>query len=280
VNVANIVYGLSAPPPPPPTGLSATFSGGAYTLSWDAVDGATGYQVLACGDFTSLPNAGAEDCLVLARTEGTEIAGLELPPTWACWFFVRSIGPSGRLSYTAASLLISSPATPPGQTIKQSRNFNLNTEGTKTNLTYASSRLELTNANAPGVWLSPIVDSGSATLAEITFRPGTANDADDPLLNTDPFSVPSIAADQWGMLTAQPSGLVAMLMPPWPDTEQVWLVEFRTSADGVLYSDWQAVGFGASLARVFRYWQARVTMSRVNPPYRPALRHFNVVLTH
>jgi len=276
--IASLVFGLSTPPPPAPTGMALTQTGGnTYTLSWDEVDGAVGYQVLSCGDTTSLPNVGAEDCLVLARTVEAELTGLELPPSQQCRFFVRSIGLNGRLSFTAATVSIATPATPPGQSIALTRTFTLNSEGTLTNLTWASSRLELVSAGTAGVYLSPEVDLTTIAATELTIRPATANDADDPTLNSDPFIVPSIAADQWGVVSSGPS-VVGMLMPPWPDAAQTWKFEIRTF-DGTVWSDWATWPVYSAINRTISKYQIRVTMTRASAPYRPALRGLKVVAT-
>jgi predicted phage tail protein len=274
-----LVFGLAAPPPEAPTGLAITNTGGnTYEVTWDAVPGAEGYQVLTGGDTTGLPNVGAEDCLVLARTVGPILSGLELPPSQACRFFVRSVGASGRLSWAAATIAISTPATPAGETIKNTTTCNLSGSGTLTNLTWSGSRLELTNPNAVGTWLSPEIDTGAETLTELTMRPQTANDADDPTISSDPFTVPSIGADQWGVITIGPA-VVGMVMPPWPDDIQAWVFEVRTKSMGI-WSDWAVVPVFSSIRRAFRQYQVRVTMSRRSAPYRPALRGLVVVTTN
>lgn len=273
-----LVFGLSAPPPEPPTGLVATNTGGnTYTLSWDAVEGAVGYQVLFGGDTTTKPNVGAEDCLVLARVEGTTLAGLELPPGRACRFWVRSVGRSGRLSFTAAEVNVASPATPAGEVIKLTTTHTLS-GGTLTNLTWDSgaSMLRVADPDLDGVWTSPEIDTGAETVTELTFRPGTANDAEDPDLDSDPFTVPSIAADQWGLFADR---TVGMIFPPWPDAMQAWKFEVRTKSGGV-YSDWGVVAPCASVRRSFREYQIRVTMNRREEPYIPALRTLVTVTTN
>lgn len=284
---AVLVYGLSAPPPPPPTGLGATSSGNTYTLTWTAAPGAAGYQVLYGGDAgTGKPNDGAEDCMVLARVIGgstTTLAGLELAPGLAHRFWVRSQAGNGRLSETAATVLVASAAAPSGETIKQTRVMNLSGEGTNGNTEWSAgeSRLVLTNpaATAGGSWTSPeITPGGGVSLTELTLRPATANDADDPAINTDPFRVPSVAADQWGVVTVGPP-VVGMLMPPWPDNEQTWLFEVRTH-DGSAWGAWETLAPCASIRRAFGMYQVRVTMSRRTAPYRPALRGLTAVLTH
>ncbi len=89
-------------------------------LSWAAVDGAAGHQVLFGGDTTTMPNVGSEDCLVLGRVTDPEITGLELPPGVACRFYVRSAGNSGRLSFLSSTVEIAIPATPAGDSIEDS----------------------------------------------------------------------------------------------------------------------------------------------------------------
>jgi hypothetical protein len=280
--IATVAYGLAADPPPPPASLTITQTlGNTYTLSWPPVDDAIAYQVLAGGDpGTGLPNDGAEDCLVLARPQDPELAGLELPPGRSCSFWVRSVNRAGRLSWTATSATIATPATPGGQSIKQTRTINLSSEGTLTNLVYngGASRLELDDPDADGVLLGPDVDPGSVSMTELTFRPGTANDADDPTLAEMSMRLPSIEADQWGVVSTSPF-VVGMLMPPYPDELQGWLFEVRTH-DGAVWGDWAPLAFCASIARVFGRWQVRATLSRERQPYRPALRSLVVVLTH
>ena len=290
--IANIVYGLTLPPPSTPgTPTIVPTGGNTYTLQWNDVEGAVGYQVLACGnDGSTLPNGGAEGCLVLARTEISELAGLELPPGRSCTFWVRSVGASGRLSFGAGEATIATPATPVGETIKLTRTFSLGSEGTLTNLTWATGptpdRLELTNPAlvGGGVYLSPVADTSSLTLTELTIRPATANDADDPALNTDPFTVPSISADQWGVVTGGVGGsgepVVGMLMPPWPDSAQGWTFEVRTSEENVLFTEWEEFPFGSSVRRALRYFQVRMTMKRLHAPYKPGLEGLVVVATH
>ncbi len=280
--IGRLVIGLAVEPPPPPKNVALTNTGGnTYTLSWDPVEGAVEYQVLFAGDTTSLPNAGAEDCLVLARVPGTSLTGLELPPNQPCRFYVRSVGANGRLSFTATTILIAMPATPPGEIIKDSRAHDLQNTGTGVNTTYnvGAARLEMTNPAIPATWASDEIDTGNPTTTEITFRPGTANDADDPTVASDPFKVPSIAADQWG-ITAPPAALpVGMLMPPWPDTEQGWLFEFRTH-DGSAWTAYETVAPCKSIKRTIEKYQVRVTMARTTAPYRPALRGLTVVCTN
>ena len=273
-----LAYGLGTTPPAPPTGLTLTQIGTSYKLTWTPVDGASGYQVLFGGDTTSGPNVGAEDCLVAARTTDAELAGLVLPAGQACRFFVRSVSSTLRPSFTASTINLSSPAVPAGMSIESTRTFALNSEGTRTNVTWDSgqSRLELTSPSSDGVYLTPEIDRGTLAAGILSLRIKTANDAADPTLDSDPFTVPSVAADQWGVVSVGPA-VVGMLMPPFPDDEQTWLIEARTY-DGVIWRDWSTIskggldGIGAGSLVTFSKYQIRVTMRRAHAPYRPALR--------
>lgn len=281
--IASVVFGLAAPPPPPPEDLEATQTGGnTYALTWSAVEDAVAYVVMTGGDpGTGLPNDGAEDCLILARTEATSLAGLELAPGESITWWVRSVGANGRMSHTASSVTVASPATPPGQSIKTTAAFDLSTEGTLTNLVWDATdgRLELDDPDEDGVWLSAEMDPGALTATELTFRIETSNDAADPALENFDLVVPSIEADQWGVVEISTDPVVGMLMPPYPDASQTWTLEVRTH-DGTLWSDWQALAPCAAINRTFREWQVRVTLRRTRFPYRPALRGLTVVLTH
>lgn len=280
--IASVVFGLAAPPLPPPVNLTITQTGGnTYALTWDAVDGAVAYVVMTGGDAgTGLPNDGAEDCLILARVDTTSLTGLELPPGESITFWVRSVGANGRMSFTAASVTEADPALPPGQTIKQSEDLDLENDGTLTDLAWdgSQSRLEL-DGEEFGVYRSEEFDTGSLTACELTFRIATANDAADPDLEDFDLVMPSIEADQWGVIAVSPDYLVGMLMPPYPDDAQSWVVEFRTF-DGLVWSDWTALAPCAAINRTFSKWQARVLLERTRFPYRPALRGLTVVLTH
>lgn len=279
VRVAMLVMGLAAEPPAAPTGLTATNTGGnAYDLAWDAVDGAASYAVLACAASTSRPKVGAENAVVIARVTEPTLTGLDLPPGQAVRFFVRSVSGAGRLSFDAATVNVATPATPPGKSIKGTRTFTLNTEGTTTNLSWATDRLRLTNAANPGVYLTPWVDLTTVTLSELTARVLHLNDATDPAINTDPFTAPSIAADQWGIVDTTSGPVVGMLFPPWPDSEIGLTIEVQTN-DGVVDSDWAPLPVGASIERLFQKYRLRVTMTRGHAPYRPGLAGLVAVVT-
>lgn len=276
---AILVFGLAALPPAAPTGLVATqVSGNRYKLTWDAVDGAVGYQVLYGGlDFFGYPNAGGESCLVLARTTDPELDGLDLAAGYDADFWVRSVGSSGRLSFDAATVTVSNPPPPVGETIKSETNFVLSDDGTPDNLEWNGDYLNLDNANAEGVWTSDEVDTGSTSLGELTMQPGLINDAADPAINTDPFSAPSIAADQWGIVDS--SRTVAMLFPPWPDSVQSWTFEVQLYNAGT-WGDWQTLSPCGSIRAVFSSYRIRVRMKRSAAPYRPGIRELTVIVTH
>lgn len=282
---AGLSLGLSKEPPAAPTGLTLTqVVGNTYTLAWDAMDGAVGYQVLAGGETTSLPNAGAEDCFVLARTTAAELAGLELPPGAAVRFYVRSVGSNGRMSVASATVNESSPALPAGSTLKDDTDHDLSASGTAVDVTWdgTDNRLELDapgTPGTPGVWTSDEVDLTTSTDSELTVRILTANDHADPTIDDDPFNVPSLAADQWGTLVSGSPFTVGMLNPPYPDNAQTWLVEVRTH-DGTVWSGWSELAPFAALQRTFQKYQVRVTMAQSAEVYRPALRGVRVIVTH
>lgn len=278
---AGLSLGLSKEPPAAPTGLTLTqIVGNTYTLAWDAVDGAVGYQVLAGGVTTAQPNVGAEDCFVLARTVTPELAGLELPPGAAVRFFVRSVGSNARMSVASATVNESSPALPAGSSLKDDTDHDLSVSGTAVDVTWdaGDSRLELDTPGTPGVWTSDEIDLGTSTDCELTVRVLTANDHADPTIDDDPFNVPSLAADQWGTVVSGSPFTVGMLNPPYPDNAQTWVVEVRTH-DGTMWSGWSVLAPFASLQRTFLKYQVRVTMDRLTAPYRPALRGVRVIVT-
>lgn len=278
------VFNLGQQPPPPPAFAELIQKlDNTYTLRWNAVEEATGYQVLAGGDPSSTkPNTGAEDCLVVARTQATELTGLELAPGQPAEFWIRSSIDSGRLSVwtrdhkAAAQASVATAATPAGQSIRTTRVFDLSAEGTLSNAVYnaTDTRLEMDNPAADAVWTSPEIDLGSAIDSGMTVRLETANDADDPQFRDAIFRVPSIDADQWGIV----SPVLVMITPPYPDTEQTWLIEARTH-DGASWTPWSALGAFAERSAAIQKYQIRVTMSRLSFPYRPALRGLTVVIT-
>lgn len=277
--------GREAPPPPAFAELVREMDN-SYTLRWSAVEEADGYQVLAGGDPSStFPNAGAEDCFVLARTAETELTGLELPPGESVQFWIRSSLDSGRLSvWTPAHLAAATAATglvpaPTGEAIRDTKSFDLSSEGIYENCEWnaAESRLEMINPAADAVWTSPEVDLGSSTDTELTYLLNTSNDADDPRFIDDVFRMPSIEADQWGLRLESPSS-VGMLTPPFPDEQQSWSVEVRTH-DGSSWSAWSPMLPFSSTSRLVERYQYRVTMVRGSFPYRPALRGLTGVAT-
>lgn len=278
----SLVIGYSGPLLAAPGGLTLTAtSGNTYTLAWSAVTDAVEYQVLFGGNANAMPNAGAEDCLVLARTVETSITGLELPPGQSCTFYVRAVGSNQRMSATAGSVTQASPATPPGETIRATQGthaFDLSMVGTRTNVTWNATdgRLEQVNAGSAGVWLSPEVDFTTAAMTELTFRPQTDNAAQDISISSAPLTAPSVAADQWGTVDAQRT--LGMVFPPWPDNEVGWVFAINIF-DGAAWGGWQTWLPCASVLRTCRKYQVRVTLRRNRAPYRAGLRGLTVVGT-
>lgn len=295
----NVVLGFFLRPPVETSGVFVTaIAGNRYRLTWQlAVYGPgdpetfppdpVGYRVLTGGNYTApgLPQTGLDgnqDCLVLARTVGIEPRTLDvtLPPATRCDFWVESVGPNGRLATTyLAHVSISSPALPTGQSVKLATSFTLASDGTRTNLAWNATtlRLELVNANLPGVWTSQDVDTTTITAGELAYRIGTGNDADDPAIQDVLFQAPTLEADSWGVVSNSPK-LVGMVKAPNPDSLQTYLVEVRTF-DGVIWSDYAPLAVFVSLARTFRKYTVRVTIKRTKEPYKPALRAFDVVVT-
>lgn len=277
---------------PPPASGSLTFdaAAGTYTLEWDAVEGAVEYQVLVFGDPSALPNNGAEDCLVLDRTSATSISGLVLASGEDYVFYIRSVGSSGRLSWTALEVDVDPAGTPTGKTIKATDVFDLSTDGTATDCTWngTTGRLEMDNPATPAVWTSGEVDTGSSSAGRIAVRLRTANDweSSDDANTSDiedlAFAIPSIEADQFG--AGSTGGEVVMLMPPY-DTEvgdgaQGWSVRVRTKSGGV-WSSWSSLAHCAGHApAAWQQYEVEVTLTSGAVPYRPGLRGVTVVVTH
>ncbi|MEM1183702.1 MAG: phage tail protein [Planctomycetota bacterium] len=273
---------LASPPPPPPSNPTATLEAdGTYTLTADPREGAAGYQWLAGGDTTTRPNVGAEDCHLLVRSIEPEVAGLRLPPGVATRFFVRSIAPSGRLSFTASTVVVTSPATPPELAVLSTRAYDLSTQGSIDNLAWdaADGRLELVDASSPGTWTSPVEDLGAERSIDVAARLATSNDTRDISIQLAPLRIPSIAADQFGLVTGGQTGQVGMLFPPYPESELSYQLEIRTSIDGVAFGAWSSVGLYAVRTVTARFVQVRVRLGRQQAPYRPGLRVVSVVLS-
>ncbi|MCC6428335.1 MAG: hypothetical protein IT435_16125 [Phycisphaerales bacterium] len=309
--IAVLVYGLSAPPPPVPALDSpATVrdgSTGSYALHWlsweeafvgppplpDATPTESFMVMFGTRAFlgTVTPPGGFAydtyshaNCVIQSRPGKTvrSVTGLRLAVGQPYKFYVRSVGANGRMNVgiELPEFSIASPVAPPGKSVKGTRTFALNSEGTLTNLTWDGTNgwLRQTSSASPGIYLSPEVDLTTVTASELMvwFNPGNA--AEDPALNTNPFQVPSIEADQWGVVSVGPA-VVKMLCPPYPDDRQALLVEARTY-DGAVWSDWTAIAVGQSISRLFRKYQIRVTLSRSKTPYRPALRGLVGVVVH
>src|SRR5690606_13638259 len=101
--------------------------------------------------------------------------------------------------------------------------------------------------------------------------------ADDVAVGTLLFLVPSLEADQWGVIDG--SGTVGMRMPPLPDDSILVLQELRQSSYGVSWDPWEPVDPLARTPMLKRYRQFRVDFERSAAPYRPALRTVKIVVT-
>ena len=293
--------GLGLPPVVPPATVIALQVGGAgnrFQIAWDGVFGATAYQLLGCSLATGNPNGGAEDAIEIARVGVNGAGPFILPPGRAARFYVRCFGPGaagGRPSIYVRGLDIAGTSVPApvGQAVKHTYAANLTAGGggTFTNSAWdaGQSRLEIANAasnGGRGVWVSPVVDTGSLTLTELTIDPKCANDAELAAINSgiyDLMAVPSIEAEQWGTVSGSGAGVqVGMLMPPWPMDLHGYLFEIQTSADNVVWGAWQAISYGQAISATLRYYRVRVTLSRKTQgtPYRAALKSLAVVGTH
>ncbi|MEO0511842.1 MAG: hypothetical protein AAF108_02980 [Planctomycetota bacterium] len=278
------VFGLGEAYPDPPAFASLDqLEGNTYRLSWNPVPGVDGYQVLAGGNPDStLPNVGAEGCFVLQRTSDTQI-DVELTPGQSEQFWVRSVV-AGRLSVwqngtpAGQTASVASAATAVGQSIRGTEVFDLSSEGTLENAEYTDGELQMINPGEAAVWTSPEVDLITEQVTQLTVKLETANDTDDPIISTDPFELPSVEADQWGVVSDSPIR-VGMLTPPFPDNELVWTREVRTAGNRDNLGPWQTLNAMASLEASMRKYQIRITMTRQTTPYRPSLRGVTVVVT-
>ncbi|GMV26940.1 MAG: hypothetical protein AMXMBFR58_29710 [Phycisphaerae bacterium] len=275
-----LVLGLSEPAPELWGNASFTqLTGNTYRFSYDRDAGPVEHEAVEFVICTGGDAGDLVDCMVVERT--TELFyDVELTPGLACRWFVRAVGANGRMTLNAIQAAVSSPATPPGQSIKLSRSFALDSEGTRTNLTWDSgdSRLELTDPDEDGVYLTPEIDTGSLSMTELTFRLLTANATLDPTISAAVMGVPGLEADQWGVVATGPH-VVGMLAPPYPDQTLTYGVRVRTH-DGTAWGDWSAWQAGTSINRMLRYYQAEITIARSKDPYRPAIRALDVVATH
>lgn len=274
-----IAFGLGELPPPPPDDVVATQEeGSTYKLSWGAVDGAIGYQVIYGGPFSgsALPNDGAEDAYVIARTTDPELAGLVVPPNINHRWWVRSVGPSGRLSWTATDVTLNHNNLPNTKTVRGTYTPDLSSVGTLTNLTWdaATSSLELADPTQPGVWESPEIAAGQPVLTTFMFRILTRNGTVDPTIALYPEKVPSIESDQWGVIDDDPERLVGMLMPPFPDSRLSYKIEIRT-ASGQSFGPWTEVAAFEAFDATAASFQFRVSIERQAAPYQPALVQFH-----
>lgn len=292
--IASVVLGLAVDAPPVPSSFSVVqVAGNLYRAQWGNVGAPDNveYQLLTGGVYTfpgapPVERSGGHMCLPLGPNAGRYAASpveFELAPGLAWDFWIRAVGPNGRLSSVNENTAhegVASAGLPVGESVKHSKSFNLSSEGTLTNLTWDGTNLWLrqTSTSTAGVWLSPEIDTGSISLTRLTFRPGTASAETDPLVSTTTWAVPSVEGDQWG-LTDDSGVVMGLIGNPQPDSVQDWKFEVRTW-DGTLWSDWAVWQVGASVRRTLRKYQVRVTLSRTKEPYRPALRALDVKATH
>lgn len=301
----SFAVGLGVDPVPPPATAIAAQIGGAgnrFNLTWDGVARATAFQVLACASATGKPNGGAEDAIEIGRASANVMHGLILPPGRDARFYIRSFGAGasvggigGRPGTAVRGIDVAGASVPPpvGQAVKHTFSADLTGSGgwALTNLVWdaADARLEIADAAASGgkgVGLSPVVDTGSVTLTEITIDPRCANDAEIAAIDSGLYAamaVPSVEAEQFGTVSGSGSSVViGMLMPPWPMDSHGHLFEIQTSTDNVVWSAWQVIRYGSAISATLRYYRVRVTLSRKTQgtPYRAALKSLVVVGTH
>jgi hypothetical protein len=251
--------GFAGDPPPAPTPISDDNTGNEFTLSWDAVDEAVGYEVrLAAGDL--------RDGALLGRTTDTEYGGLHLSPGRDHQFFVRSYNRFGRhtlggTSHTITGANVPAPIT---EAVRTATTFTLATNGTLTNLTWdaGDSRLELIDNSLPGVWESSVTDTS-------TLEPGGIYPLIDfelkwldrgggsPQISDMALTVVSAAGDVWQ--AGEPA------RPAYPDAAYGITVEIRHSADNVDWTAYEAVDLLTAYRATFRYYQLRVTITTTDP---------------
>ena len=293
----SLVLGLGEAAPPSPASATLTQgTGNLGTLSWAAVTGASGYQILYGGSpGTGKPNDGAEDCVVLARVNApaTSLSGLTLPAGRLVRYWVRSIGSggaAGRLSLAAAMAEIDPAAPLLGESVKHTFEADFGV-GTFANALLSSGRVIIDDVFAgDGEWVSDAIDTGALTLTRLALELGTRNAAIDQSLaeisadgDLGPaMRLPSIEADQWGVIVGSGDAAeVGMLMPPWPDDAVRVIVEVATSTDGTTFGDWVNLAHGASVSAAMRYYKVRLTLrvrDRIRA-YRPGVSSLVIVAT-
>jgi hypothetical protein len=213
------------------------------------------------------------------------LTGLRLAPGLTHHFRARAVNGAGRLGYTAYNSV--SAATPPGKSIKTTKTFDLSTEGTLSNLTYAFGSLAQTSPLSPGVWTSQEIDTGSATAGELMLCWSASNLTAAGTIGDFPHAVPGVPADQWGVRTLSPP-VVGMLYWPEPgpvsgvlpsQVSSAVVVEARTQ-DGTTWGPWTVLAPGASITGTIRRFQIRATITRNVRPYLAGLSAMSGVVVH
>jgi len=297
--VARLLLGLGLDAVPPPANLTATqVAGNTWDLTWDAVEGATGYVVYSGADPASGSNGGLHDnCgdgFIVARTSDTALRGLRLPVSvGAVHFYVRSVARNGRMSQlrrdaagtilhqgmVRASVTNTSPAT--GLSVIHTLNANFAT-GTLTNATLDSGAYRATTNTSPWSWESAEIDTGSTGDRQVVVRLRTAHRTENAAIGDLPWDVPSLEHDQWTLRLPASVGYgtgggAGLAWPPFPDEMHQWVVEIAPKVGGS-YGAWQRVTAFTQLALTgLRYYKVRVTATRGAYPYRPAVVGLDVV---
>lgn len=297
--VARLALGLAGPTPLPHTGLVAAVSGGnRVRLGWTPVSGLLRAQVSSCGfdHFSGANTSGQsiEHALPIARTEpgpgSTSIGPLALPPNVPARFWVRSCdGPpeTGRLSREFAWLSVT-PGVPPGRAVKSDVTLTTASAGAVpvnlgANIALGGSQWVLLGSASTGTVTFAAVDTGAATLAELTFLPGLVQRHQNPSMSSLDLMLPSLEADSWSVrrLTPVVAAELVPTLPPWPDEAVRVSYEVRLN-DGTAWGAWMPIAFGEAVSGLIRQWQMRatITVANVDKPYRIGLRSIRVVLTH
>ena len=254
------------PPGTDITDLTLTrISGNSYTLSWTAVAGAVGYIVYS----GATPSGGVyddiKDAFIVARTTATRLEGLRLP-TGVSRFYVRSVAGNGRMSFNQANTSVDNTFSPVSMSVKHTHTANFGSG--VTNVATASGAYVPSDVTADAVWESGEIDTGSDTAGQVTLRFTTANRAGDPDLDEFTPNVPSIEADQWGIINNDRD--VGMIFPPFPDDSHQFVFEIAFKIAGV-YGAWQTITPYALVTGSFRYYKLRLTWRRGRFPYRPGV---------
>jgi hypothetical protein len=262
--------GWAGDPPPPPASVFESHTGNVYSLTWVPVEGAAGYEVRVW-------SASLRDSVLVARTTTEQLDGLYLAPGQTHEFQVRAYNKAGRHSLTATRYTISNVPPPVAGAIRQTSVVNLQT-GTALNLTWDTSRYEITDTASPGYWVSPTIDTGIPAAGGIYVLPSIElqwldDDGDGPRLNDMPFRIAGPNSDPWTI--DEP------VRPAYPDDAYGMAIEVSTSDDGSNWTPFDPIGVLENQAATFRYVRFRATLTTEDPfgLFAPALAGFTVVTT-